>query len=175
MDELIRAIINTHLFQVRALAKTKPKLLKQLTPTGQSPLELAKAKGHKRIETAIARAVDVHAYYSATELQQLLVDYIAEMSEEYYASGWNDSIECELWALLVGDDLEGDLQRRWTRHIDPEELVDLRFLVEHTQSWAMWNDNQQNAPDANKVLILELPDWLPIYTTWLAKHLNKQS
>jgi hypothetical protein len=173
MDELISAILHTHLAQVRALVQTKPELLTQQTPNQQSPLELAKAKGHKRIETAIARAVDVHTCYSAAELQQLLVDYIAEMSEEYYAAGWLDSIECELWALLVGDDMGGDLQQSWTRRIDSEELADLRFLAEHTQRWAMWNDNQHNDPDADEVIVVELPDWQPIYNAWLAKRRSK--
>ncbi|QIL78350.1 hypothetical protein [Hymenobacter sp. HDW8] len=170
MNELISAILHTHVGQVRAFVHTKPELLTQLTPNGQLPLELAKAKGHKRIETAIARAMDVKAHYSAAELQQLLVDYIADMSEEYYAAGWYDSIECELWALLMGDDLGGGLQRRWNRLIDPEELADLRFLAEHTQCWAMWNENHHNDPNAEDVLVVALPDWQPMFNAWLAKH-----
>ncbi|AYA36388.1 hypothetical protein D3Y59_04525 [Hymenobacter oligotrophus] len=175
MKELVNAIINAHLDKVRVLVRTNPELLTQQTPNGYTPVELAKAKGHKKIETAIARATGVPECYTADELRQLLVDYVAWLSEEYYAAGWYDSIEYKLWALVIHDKLECTHQQWWRKRIGTEELADLKFLSERTQAWAMWNDEHPNDPDAEDVLVVALIDWQPMYNAWRAKHLSSRT
>lgn len=85
---------------VRQLVKEQKDLVTQASANGELPIQIAKQKGITRFEVAIARNTVYKVYYSPQELHQLLINYISELSEEYWCSGWYSNIEYDLWKLL---------------------------------------------------------------------------
>ncbi|SMB79699.1 hypothetical protein SAMN00120144_3979 [Hymenobacter roseosalivarius DSM 11622] len=165
LQALVRAILHTNVPQVRAIIQATPEVLLRTTSNHQYPIELAKDKGHKAIETAIARQLDVTQFYSGKELQRLLVDYLAEVSEHYFCAGWRDSLEFEVWAVVQQDSVASANPRFWNAPLDPEQLADLTFLANKTGCWATWSDAAVDSPQAG-VRVVPLPHWEAIYRTW---------
>jgi len=161
LPSLVRAILHTDVPQVRALVQAAPELLQLHTSTGQTPLALAKDKGHKGIETALARQMDVTRCYTEQGLQQLLVDYLAEVSQDCTGAGWMDALEFEVWAVLRQDPADSDTARWWRACLIPEQLDDLAFLAQATGCWPMSPDEE-----AAGVRLVPLPQWEPRYQAW---------
>ena len=153
MNELLVAVLNSNVERVRHLLTHEPELAQQRSPSGDWPIKVAKDKGLKKIEALFVRYANWEGTYSDGELKSLLVDLIAELSEDYYAAGWLDGIEFELWQLIHDVDRGPITLRIWTRRSDLESLNDLRQLMVLTESWAMWDD------DAGTPVIVNMPQW----------------
>lgn len=87
MNILQGLIINSDINGVRKIAKENKEWLLVKTENNEYPIELARKKGIHRIEVAIARNINFRQFYSISELQSLLIDYIFEISEEYFCAG----------------------------------------------------------------------------------------
>lgn len=161
LQALVSAILNTHVPRVRAILASTPEVLTLKTGFQQSPLALAKDKGHRIIETAIARHLDVAECYTEAELQRLLVDYLHEVSEHYFAAGWMDQLEYEVWSLVQGDPL-GPAAAFQHMRFDPEHRADLVFLAQQTGCWATWSDQRNGGRP------LPVAKWVPLYAAWKA-------
>jgi hypothetical protein len=155
MNPLVKAIINSDIAAVRQIATTNKVLLTTKTDNDEYPIELAKKKGIHRIEVAIARQIDYQSFYTQAQLQKLLLNYISELSEEYYCASWLDSIEFQLWDLLqqqYEDIIKIDF---WRKRVDKEELEDMRFLAEATNCWGIWDEEPEAIP-------IPLEQWISI-------------
>ena len=59
---------------------------------------MSKEKGIVKFETILLMKFSSELEsYSENEKEQIIVNLIAELSEDIYCSGWNDGIEKELW------------------------------------------------------------------------------
>lgn len=161
MNPLVKAIIDSDIAAVRQIATIDKTLLITKTDNDEYPVELAKKKGIHRIEVAIARQIDYQNFYTQSQLQRLLLNYISELSEEYYCAGWLDSIEFQLWDLLqqnYEDIIKVDF---WRKRVDKEELQDMRFLAQTTNCWAIWDEEKEE-------MTIPLDQWIPKYESWKA-------
>jgi hypothetical protein len=161
LDILLKANRETAVLEdiktLRKVVQSENELLYQPSENGTVPLLLAKQKGVKRFEVAIARQVNYQAYYSQEELKRLLVDYISELSEEYWCAGWYADIEYELWEIL---DLSiEEMEPFWQRRVEPQDLSDLKWLSQVTSSWGKWDDEREDIP-------VSLEEWKKNYQQW---------
>lgn len=162
MNTLEKAIIDSDIAAVRQIATTDKVLLMTKTDNDEYPIELAKKKGIHRIEVAIAQQIDYKRFYTQAQLQRLLLNYISEISEEYFCAGWQDSIEFLLWDLFQQDYKDIKEHEFW-RKIDQQELEDMRFLAEATNCWAIWDEEKEE-------MTIPLDQWIPIYQRWKAQN-----
>lgn len=75
MNPLVKAILDSDIPTVRQITNTD---------NDEYPIELAKKKGIYRIEVTIPRQIDYLNFYNQAQLQELLLNYIFELSEDYY-------------------------------------------------------------------------------------------
>jgi hypothetical protein len=162
MNPLVKAIIDSDIAAVRQIATRDKSLLMTRTDNDEYPIELAKKKGIHRIEVAIARQIEYKIFYTQARLQRLLLNYISEISEEYFCAGWNDSIEFLLWDLLQ-QEYKDIIEHEFWRRIELQELEDMKFLAEVTNCWAIWDEE-------NEEITVPLEQWIPIYDDWKAKN-----
>ncbi len=87
MNPLISAILYSDVETVRELLKSSSLLVNERTESGDLPIELAKKKGLKKIEVLFVQHIDWTSCYSKDELKQLLVEFISEISEDYFTAG----------------------------------------------------------------------------------------
>lgn len=161
LPALVRAILHTDVPQVRAIVQAAPELLQLHTSTGQTPLALAKDKGHKGIEMALVRQVDMTRCYTSPEVQQLLVDYLVEVSQDCMGAGWMEGIEFEVWAVLQQDPATSDTARWWHTCLTPEQADDLAFLAQASGHWPLWSEEETAG-----VRLVPLAQWKSYYQEW---------
>lgn len=152
MTELINAILDSDIVKVRTILKDEPEAAKIKTGLNELPIELAKKKGLKRIEVLFIRYTNWATIYSEKELKYLLVDLIAELSEDTYCAGWLDKIEFEIWEII---NQEADIKtvEVWRKRGDLETVDDLNYLKDVTNSWAWW------AEDSDEPIPINLTNW----------------
>ena len=69
-----------------------------------------------------------------THEQELLRDYMSELSETYYCAGWLMGLEFSLWAALDGKaNFAGS-------PLDREEIEKLKQLSEKCGGWIYWDE-----------------------------------
>ena len=161
LPALVRAILHSDVAQVRAIAQSAPELLLLHTSTGQTPLALAKDKGHKGIETALARQVDVTRCYTGPEVQQLLLDYLAEVSQDCMGAGWMEGLEFDVWAVLHQEPATSDTARWWHSCLTQEHVDDLAFLAQACDCWPLCPDGE-----AADLCLVPLAQWESHYQVW---------
>ena len=163
MDKLVEAIKSFDIATVRKLLQSEQYLPNEQDHEIDTVLALAKTEGLeyldkngiKRIEVSLALRFGWAKQYTKSELKQLLVDLIGELSEDCYSTGWSNNIEFELWHLINHKSDEKTL-KLWRKRGDIEALKDLKILQEITHSWAIWDDG------AGKPISIMLEDWIAL-------------
>lgn len=135
-NSLMRAILGRDVARVREVARDAPDLLHTRSPDGSYPVELARRVGRVDSEIALARA---GAAGVQREPCELLLDYIGELSSDYFCAGWMSGIEIELWRVAVlqsprEDDILADLSE--------ESCLDVRYISEKCGAWWGWPSGQ---------------------------------
>jgi hypothetical protein len=153
IDKLTTAILDSDITTVRQLVTANPLITWTKTKNDQFPIELAKAKGLKRIETILLLHSDNNkSFYSDLELKNFIGQLISELSEEIYCAGWLEGIEKKLWRL--GNDTNLTSLDKDVR-VDKEEIKELIALANKLNYWAIWDDNYK--PD--NIRPIKLTDW----------------
>ena len=152
IDELATGILNGDIKTVRQLLTNDSALNNIRTRNNQFPIELAKSKGLKRIETILLLSSENNLrFYSNIELKHFVGQLISELSEEMYAAGWLDGIENKLWELSN----DKTLTTLDNVRVDITEIRELRNLADRLGYWAVWDDNY--LPD--NVRPIKITDW----------------
>ncbi|MDA0195468.1 MAG: hypothetical protein O2887_16770 [Bacteroidetes bacterium] len=152
MNPLIDAILHSDDTTVRNLLKSSLVLVNKRSTSRDLPIELAKKNGQKKIEVIFVRYTDWTCCYSKDELKQLLVDFISEISEDYFAAGWLNGIEFDLWRLISTGNLP-EYHSVVTLDEDLDIIEGLRLLSNITNTWAIWDDTVGDA------VPIELGEW----------------
>ena len=152
MTRLIKAILDSDSETVRKLLKSSTALINQRTELGDLPIDLAKKKGLKRIEVLFVKYTDWTSAYSKEELKELLVDFISELSQDYFAAGWLNGIEFDTWDL-ISKGIISDAFSLVTLSEDLDTIEDLKSLSNITGTWAIWDEAVGDA------IPIEMDDW----------------
>jgi hypothetical protein len=151
-EKLITAIIISDVGTVRQLVKDNPAINKIKTKNNQYPIELARAKGLKKIEAILLLSWDDNRiFYSDLELKKFIGQLISELSEDYFCSWWEPMIEFEFWRNGIASEitLSGKVVA-----LDKIEMGELLMLATRLGYWAYWNDNLNE-----NVQPIALRDW----------------
>ena len=144
MTALIQAILNSDTPKVRKILYENPDQADKKSDAGDLPIEIARKRGLKKIEVLFVTTLNWEVAYTKSALQNLLVDFIAELSEETYCAGWLLNIELETWKLISGT-ADASTQNLWKRRGDLDAIEDLRKLKELSGTWAIWDDSVGDA------------------------------
>jgi len=163
MTDLINAIKAFDITTVRKIIQNKEYWSYKQDYEIDSILAVAKVEGHdyidkngiKRIEVSLLLQFGWSRSYTISELRQLLVDLISELSEDCYSAGWYQKIEFQLWELIHNKASELTL-KLWQKRGDMEAVKDLNLLKQITQSWAIWYE------DAEDPTIIMLEEWIKL-------------
>jgi len=152
MTRLIKAILDSDSETVRKLLKSSSALINQRTELGDLPIELAKKKGLKRIEVLFVKYTNWTSSYSKEELKELLVDFISELSQDYFAAGWLNGIEFDTWDL-ISKGIISDAFSLVTLSEDLDTIEDLKSLSNITGTWVIWDETVGDA------IPIEMDEW----------------
>ena len=153
IEKLIIAIINSDVDTVRQVATNNPSINKIKSKNNQYPIELAKAKGLKKIEAILLLSwEDNRLFYTEVELKKFIGELISELCEDYFCSWWETKIELEFWKY--GNTLEIIMPHKFIM-IDKNELKELILLAKRLGYWAYWDENL----DTENVQPILLRDW----------------
>ena len=163
MNDLIDAVLKQDLRRVRVVARLNPELAFSRSQSGDLARDIAKLSGNSFIHVSLLR---LGAPSDRTELpnyDELLIDYLAQLSDSRACAGWLSNIEFMVYATMIGDRCNGD-DAYGLRDLDDDSLDDLRFLLERSGKWPYWID------DDCAVRAIKLSDWRAIYQDWHAKN-----
>jgi len=153
IEKLIIAIINSDVVTVRQLATNNPSINKIKSKNNQYPIELAKAKGLKKIEGILILSWDDNRrFYSFSEQKKFIAQLICELSEQYFLTWWEPNIEFEFWKY--GNKPEITMPHKYIK-IDKIEMKELIMLAERMGYWAYWDDKL----NCENVQPITISDW----------------
>jgi hypothetical protein len=143
VNALLTAILDRNVDRVREITVSQPALLSERSASGLWPFEVAHSSGYIQIATALLRQI-APGSERITEFGALLEDYFAHLSHSHACAGWLSDIEFILWGIVFSDALPIE-DAYGFRNLTSDELADLRFLSERSQSWPYWDEREQRA------------------------------
>lgn len=105
---------------------------------------LAKNKSIKRIEVMLFNAFpNARSLYSQKQKEQLIIDLMAELGQEYYAAQWKAGIENDLW--------------EWSRDLESipgnintialgKALKEIKTFAQKINLWVTWTTDEMPGP-----------------------------
>ena len=165
MNDLIDAVLKHDLRRVRDLAKLNPELAFSRSQAGDLALDIAKSSGNSFTHVSLLRLCAPSDRTEVPHYVELLIDYIAQLSDSHACAGWLSDIEFMVYATMIGDSWNGDDPHGFG-DLDDESLDDLRFLLERSGKWPCWIDDDRG------VQAITLSDWKSTYRDWHAKNVT---
>jgi hypothetical protein len=131
-----------------------------VSDSGRSPIQVAYHKG-----SGLLAAIIVAKYpeclnevnWNYGKLIQVLIE---EFSEESLCSGWNDNIECELWAIVNNEYMFTESDRLdWLPECAKEAILK---VAQTSGIWVAWRSSMKSITE------VPLSNWHEIYADWKA-------
>jgi hypothetical protein len=99
--------------------------------------------------------------------QEALMNFMSELSEDYYSACWLIDLEYSLWAVL-----EGDKSTFAGGSLKDAEIQKLRDLSNKCAGWIYWSDESEDRGGQTWVkgeTFMPLDEWKTRYEAWKAK------
>ena len=134
------------------MLRAAPDAAREISPSGRTMLELARAKGIAEIVVVLLhqRAPGSESFEGHREL---LEESLREVSQNWLLAGWYEGLELIVWSLVVGDRSSYSLGEGWTLEFSGDEVVEWLFLAEAAQGWPTFDG------------FMQLDDWKKHYAS----------
>jgi len=158
MKEPFISILNYDLKSLYKYVSETPQVKWGLSESGNTPLQLAFNKGSALIGATIIAFAPERIREVKWTYQELIQSLIEEYSEESLCSGWNQDIECILWAVINHEySFHEDDRLNWL----PEEIMECILTVaKQGNTWSAWRENM------DFIEHMPMSKWLPLYDSW---------
>jgi len=145
MKTIIRAVLDSNLPEIRRIMAGEPEAAWTMAESGRTPIQVAYSMKNYPAIAAILRHTPRCIEEIPTKPPELLCELIADFSRSTLCSGWNQDIEFDLWALVIGDhEYKRDYDRYLT--IDRDSLSDIGWIASWAEGWFHWSDSD-DAPN----------------------------
>lgn len=165
MNDLLDAILSHDLASIRSILRSHPELVAVRSHAGDLPIDIAKSSGDSFTYVCLLRANAPSDKPDSNDFAQLLIDYIADLSDLHACAGWLVDIEFMVYASISGDHLRGDDIYGFGK-LNQETIADLRYLLNFCHQWPHWD------PDENGVRAIPIAQWNTLYRRWRSVQAN---
>ena len=163
MNDLIDAVLKHDLDRVRNFMRVNPELASMRSNSGDLPLDIARSSGNSFIHVSLLRFGAPSDSTEMPDYGQLLIEYIAQLSDSHACAGWLSDIEFMVYATMTSDKMIGD-DPHGIGELDDQSLDDLRFLLNRSGKWPNWID------DDGAVRAIAISDWETLYRDWKSEN-----
>ena len=138
MNILIEKILNNDQKGIEETININPELLNSKSESNRTPLEIAKATDNSYVLVTLLRQLEQTSEINE-DWNNLLKEYISQISNDWLCSTWNDGIEYRIWHALICNEFQV------SDSVECEDLSfemkkDLKYLSSKINGWVTYEE-----------------------------------